>query len=195
MKLRTGHAGQLVLELEAQETAILTNLVGQLLSLLQSHSSVEFNPDPLFASLEVGGGDHLPEDPALARLLPNAYRNDEAATAFRRVTERGLINRKIEDTLTVSTAISAGSPDNANPDIANGTEVTINQETLGPWLRTITALRLSIAARIGLEQASDHDVLAADDEHASTLVIYDWLAAIIDLMLRFSEVLGEETIE
>lgn len=194
MRIRTGHAGQLVLELDAQEASILSNLVSQLLALLQSHSSVALDPDPLFASLEVGGSEHLPDDPALARLLPDAYEDAAHASDFRRVTEQGLINRKIEDALVISTSLSAGSPESASLDAAHGTEVVINQETLPPWIRSLTALRLSIAARLGIDSDADHEAREAAEEHANTMLIYDWLAAILDLLLRFAPVL-EESIE
>lgn len=192
VRLRTGYAGQLVLELESQEVSILGNLVGQLMSLLQSHRDIDMDPDPLMARLEIGGTDHLPDDPALARLLPNAYEDDETSNAFRRLTEQGLVNQKMEDAMTVSIAVSAGAPGNAHPDSSEGSEVTINAETLGPWVRTLTALRLSIAARLGIKGDDDYTQRAEQSEHANTIIIYDWLAAIIDLMIRYSEVLGED---
>lgn len=195
MRLRTGYAGQLVLELEVQEVSILSNLVGQLISLLQSHSRGYLESDPFLSRLEVGGSEHLPDDPALARLLPDAYEDASASSAFRRVTEQGLINQKLEDALTVSTAISAGSPDNANVERAHGSDVTINAETFGPWVRTMTALRLSIAARLGITSEDDYAVIAEQSEHDNTMLIYNWIAAIIDLILRYSQVLDEDPIE
>lgn len=68
---------------------MLDRLVTQLTALLQSHSSTALDPDPLFASPEVGGSDATPEDPALARLFPDAFEDEGDASAFRRLTEQG----------------------------------------------------------------------------------------------------------
>lgn len=174
--------GGLRLRLDLDEARLLDQLVAQLVGLLESHSGTSLDPDPLFASLEVGGSDEPPEDPALARLFPNAFEDEDDASAFRRVTEQGLINRKLQDALLVSSELSPGLDDASEPDAK--TEVLITPETLPAWVRTITALRLAIAARIDLTEEADHARLLADDETRSTVLVYDWLAAILDSILR-----------
>lgn len=69
MRLLPLPEGGLRLRLDYDEAQLLDRLVTQLTALLQSHSSTALDPDPLFASLEVGGSDATPEDPALARLF------------------------------------------------------------------------------------------------------------------------------
>ena len=54
-------------------------------------------------------------------------------------------------------------------------------------MRTLTALRLAIAARVGLEKESDHARLLAEDETRGTVMVYDWLAAILDAVLRMEQ--------
>src|SRR5690554_3226595 len=93
--------GSLRLRLDFDEAHLLDQLVGQLIDLLRSHSGTALDPDPLFASLEIGGSDEMPADPALARLFPDAYAEGDDASQFRRVTEQGLLNRKLQDALTV----------------------------------------------------------------------------------------------
>lgn len=173
--------GSLRLRLDLSEARLLDQLITQLMGLLQGHSGTALDPDPLFASLEVGGSDSPPLDPALARLLPNAYEDEADASQFRRVTEQGLINRKLQDALTVTCELGIESVDRST---AQHVEATIGPEVLPAWVKTLTALRLAIAARIGLVEEADHARLAADDETKSTVAVYDWLAAILDAVLR-----------
>lgn len=187
MKLMPAPAGGLRLRLDFDEAHLLDQLVGQLIELLRSHSGTALDPDPLFASLEVGGSDETPDDPALARLFPDAYAGAEDASQFRRVTEQGLLNRKLQDAVAVSSALGVGalpSPDSA--DSIEPVEVDVSVAALPAWVRTLTALRLAIAARLGLEKEPDHARLAADEETRGTLLVYDWLAAIIDSLLKMA---------
>ena len=195
MRLLPQPDGTLRLRLDSDEASLLGALTGQLIDLLRTHSETELDPDPFFASLEIGGSEEPPSDPALARLFPDAYEGTDESSDFRRVTEQGLLNRKLQDALTVVSAL--GIEDSGDFSLATDvtfdpegveshttTEVTITEETMPPWVRTITSLRLAIAARIGLESAEDQERLADDDEAHSTLYVYDWLAAILDSVLR-----------
>lgn len=177
----------LVLRLEAEEAGMLDHLVGQLIGLVQSHSSTTLDPDPLFASLEVGGSDELPEDPALAALFPNAFEDTEEAAQFRRVTEQGLINRKLQDAMQVTGDLGLGR---ADPDSA--VEVSITEASLLPWLRTVTSLRIALAARIGIGSDADHDRLIDDEDTRGTVMVYDWLAGLLESIVVLTEVLHDD---
>lgn len=172
--------GGLRLVLDADEATMLDRLVTQLIQLLQSHSTTALDPDPLFASLEVGGSDEPPEDPALARLFPDAYEGSDDASEFRRVTEQGLLNRKLQDALEVISAIGLGG---GLPGEEDTHEVDVPWRSVPVWARTLTALRLAIAARIGLESEEDHARLSQDEEHRGTVMVFDWLAAILESLL------------
>ncbi|MBK0420042.1 DUF2017 domain-containing protein [Leucobacter sp. CSA1] len=182
MRLLPLPGGGLRLRLDPDEAALLDQLVGQLIELLQGHSRTALDPDPLFASLEVGGTDERPADPALARLFPDAYEGDEEAAGFRRVTEQGLLNRKLQDAMSVTSALGLGG----GPEVEDPVELEITPETLPVWVRTLTSLRLAIAARVGLEHESDHALLLHDEETRGTVLVYDWLAAILDSVLRMT---------
>lgn len=180
MRIAPLESGGLRLTLEIEEAAMLDQLVTQLTQLLQGHSKTALDPDPLFASLEVGGTEELPEDPALARLFPDAYEEAGDSSAYRRLTEQGLVNRKLQDAIRVTTdlGLGVGVPDDAN-DIA----VDITPESLPSWARTLTALRLAMAARIGLESLDDHERLLDQESTRGTVLVFDWLAAILDSVL------------
>lgn len=174
---------------ERDEAAMLDQLVSQLAQLLDSHSGTALDPDPFFASLEVGGSDALPSDPALARLFPDAYEGATDASEFRKVTEQGLINRKLRDALFVTSALGVGQLDDGTrtqrtDDADSGAVIVeITPETLPTWVRTLTALRLAIAARIGLDEHDDRDRLLADEETRGTVLVFDWLAAVLESIL------------
>lgn len=197
MRILVMQVGNITIELHPQESLILSNLVSQLLALLQSHSSVALDPDPRLASYEIGGTDCLPEDPALARLLPNAYLDPTLAGEFRKVTEQGLINRKIEDALLVATTLSGTIPEHiefhteTESETADddGTVFHLTPETLEPWVRTLTALRLSIAARLDIENEEQYAEIREAPGHEETFIIYEWLATLTDMLLRFAPAL------
>ncbi|MBL3686776.1 DUF2017 family protein [Leucobacter zeae] len=184
MKLLPKGSGGLVLLLERDEAAMLDQLVEQLIQLMQSHSGTALDPDPLFASLEVGGSEELPDDPALARLFPDAYEGSVDAAQFRRVTEQGLLNRKLQDAMDVTTALGLGG--GVPEEGAGAVEVEVTPATLPAWIRTMTALRLAIAARIGLEAPEDHARLLADEETRGTVLVFDWIAAILESVLAIA---------
>lgn len=184
MRLLPLPGGGLCLRFDRDEAGLLEHLTGQLIELLQSHSSTALDPDPLFASLEIGGSDAPPEDPALARLFPDAFEGTAEASEFRRVTEQGLVNRKLQDALDVTNELALGGDQGVDEADETPVEARITPATMPAWVRTLTALRLAIAARLGIERDEDHTRLLADDEARGTVMVYDWLGAILDSVLR-----------
>nr|WP_233613417.1 DUF2017 family protein [Leucobacter edaphi] len=183
--MRPVPGGSLVLILDGDEAGMLDQLVVQLIQLLQSHSGTSMDPDPLFASLEVGGTEETPDDPALARLFPDAFEDEADASRFRRVSEQGLLNRKLQDAFEVTSALGVDTLRGfgGEEDEKTSVEVEITPASLPAWVRTVTALRLAIAARIGLESDADHARLREDEETRGTVLVFDWLAAILESVL------------
>ncbi|MFC5338545.1 DUF2017 family protein [Leucobacter denitrificans] len=179
MRLQPADGGVEIL-FDSEEAGMLDQLVRQLIMLMESHSTTALDPDPLFASLEVGGSDVAPDDPALARLFPDAFEDAADATAFRRVTEQGLINRKLQDAMQV-----IGDLDWSLPNSTSMTETAVNitEASFPAWARTVTAVRLAIAARIGLESEEDHERLIDEEQTRGTVLVFDWLASLLDAIL------------
>lgn len=186
MKLQPAEGGVEIL-FNPEEAGMLDQLVRQLIMLMESHSSTDLDPDPLFASLEVGGSDTIPDDPALARLFPDAFEDSSEASAFRRVTEQGLLNRKLQDAMRVVDDLDWSMP---NVTEATETAVNITQESFPAWARTITAVRLAIAARIGLETEDDHERLIDEEHTRGTVLVFDWLASLLDAILALGAASG-----
>ena len=103
----------------------------------------------------------LTADPALARLFPNAYPDDDdAAAEFRRYTRDGLVERKTANSGRISAALTAASDDG---------RLTVLREDAEHWLPTLTDLRLVLAERLGIHH--DDDPLP-ESELAE---VYQWL--------------------
>ncbi len=119
-----------------------------------------------------------PTDPVLLRLFPDAYRGDDKASAeFRRYTELDQRQRKIEDALVVLAALE-DSDRGQRP-------VRVTAEQVEPWLRTLTALRLVIAERLGIsdEHPQGDPETALPKAHDFMLEVYDWLAYVQETLL------------
>jgi hypothetical protein len=160
------HDGVTILaRLHDSESSLLSELASQLIVLLAERATSEPDPDPekasasaLLAQLGIGGSSSAPLDPALARLLPDAYRNDDAAsTDHRRLTEWGLVDRKIANAEAVLATLVADP-------------VELDDLAAQSWLRTLTDLRLTLAARLHIEEDGDD---GTGDE--AMLEVYDWL--------------------
>lgn len=147
----------IVVQLAPNERAVLSGLAQQLVTMLDERAA-ESPADVLYAQLGIGGASAPPLDPALARLLPDAYREDpEAASEHRRFTELGLVDRKTANATTVIRTL--GDPRRA-----------LDTAEVQAWLRHLTDLRLVIAARLQIEDDGDE---GTGDERM--LDLYDWL--------------------
>jgi hypothetical protein len=140
-------------EFEPEEAAILGELAGQVAELIQIAD---------------------PADPAVARLLPDAYRNDpEAAAEFRRFTQADLGERKVRNATTIigglGPAAAAVAP----------TTVTLSAGDAQAWLRGLGDIRLSLASRLGVTEDG-----APDDAPIGLVDLYDWLGFVQDSLVR-----------
>lgn len=107
-------------------------------------------------------------DPAIARLLPDAYRdNEENAAEFRRFTEEELADDKIRRALGMAEVLS---PDTGREETVH---VTLDHPTALDWMRSLTDIRLALAARLGI--VDETSPITVDEETQYTLAIYNWL--------------------
>jgi len=105
------------------------------------------------------------KDPAVIRLLPDAYReNPEAATEFRRFTAASLAERKVANARLMISGLAEAA---ASP---KPLRVALNPLDAQGWIRGITDIRLSIAARLDI--TSDEVELPAGEP---LVEIYQWL--------------------
>jgi Domain of unknown function (DUF2017) len=131
--------------------------------------------DELEKLLGLSGSSELPDDPVLARLLPDAYSDDpDAAAEFRRYTEESLRAGKLETAQMVLTTLPP-----------TGGEVVLNGAECQAWLRALNDVRLALGVRLGItdeEQDLAEDV-PDNDPRAAYLMLYQWLAYLQDSLL------------
>lgn len=184
----------------AEETALLRESMRGMVGLMDTDLDPAFNDDPLLR----GGPDHPrnqphdddplaalereladpplpPEDEVLQRLLPDAYPDDDAASAeMRRLSEHSLRAGKAEAARQVLTDL----PDGAG-------SVSLSRPTAEVWLTAINDVRLFRGTM--LEVTDDLDLSAAiaaerDPERAREMICYGWLGwlqeTLVDAVLR-----------
>jgi hypothetical protein len=121
------------------------------------------------------------EDPAIGRLVPDAYPEDEESSrAFRDATREDLLDRRALDADIVRTALAGMRGDLAEMSHSEAFaehDLDIPPSDIDAWLRTLTALRLVIAERLGIESDDDHD---PDDPRFG---VYDWLGYRLELTI------------
>ena len=142
----SGLDGQITLTLDAAERGVLGQLFGQMAQLLDELTAPE-SGDPLEIMLGMNGSTQISEDPALARLFPDGYSNDEHASAdFRRFTEQDLMQQKIAalNDVQISLQVNDGN-----------SEVTPNQAQ--SWLKAINDLRLVLGTRLEITDENEFD--------------------------------------
>lgn len=120
-------------------------------------------------------------DPALERLTPDAYPDDpDAADDFRSVTRGDLLGRRSQDAATVLRDLSA-IEEAPLEDALSPVDVSIAGDALEAWLRTLAAVRLVLASRLGIESAEDHD------DEDPRFALYDWLGYRLDGLLQAAD--------
>jgi len=132
--------------------------------------------EEMAAMLGTAGPTSPPEDPVLARLLPDAYRDDpEAAGEFRRYTEQGLRSGKVAAAQTVLATLPA-----------KGGQVRLGPEDAQAWLRAINDVRLAIGTLLGITEDYEDELEQASwaDPRSAYLEVYHWLGYIQDSLVR-----------
>ncbi len=170
--------GAVTADLDPGEAGLLAALAEDLLGLLGEGEPAdpEIEADPLAAMVGLSSGPlPLPEDPALARLLPNAYADDDhAAAEFRRFTEHDLRTGKRADAGTVLATLA--------PLLGQGGRLGLDREQVDAWLGTLNDLRLVLGTRLEVTEDTGLDV-PDDDPRAQALLVYGWLGWLQESLL------------
>ncbi|GAA1526064.1 hypothetical protein HD600_002784 [Microbacterium ginsengiterrae] len=127
-------------------------------------------------------------DPAVERLVPSPYPDDvEATLEFSSATRDDLLDRRTADAAVVRRALLPLADEAVpGPPEADQVSVSIPQHDMDAWLRTLTALRLVIATRLGITDDDEHD--AADVRFG----VYDWLAYRLDGLIAIADAMDED---
>ncbi|WP_183095137.1 DUF2017 domain-containing protein [Nocardioides stalactiti] len=189
--VRHRRSKRIIATLSAFEADLLRSLAAQLVELLRNEEAAPTEAaDPLEALFSGGafsGPTTEPEDPVLARLFPNAYRDDgDAAAEFRRFTEGSLRDGKARAAGTViDTLEEAGLPSEPTDEDLT-IDVEIDVVTAEVWMRTLTDLRLALGTRLEVEEG-DEDYwysLPDEDPRGQAHHIYEWLGYLQETLVQ-----------
>jgi hypothetical protein len=117
-----------------------------------------------------------PDDPVLARLLPDAYPDDPAAAGeFRRYTESGLRSGKVAAARTVLDTL---------PE--DGGRIRLSPDEAQAWLRSLNDIRLALGVRLEVTEDRDAMLERASEAgpRAAGLWIYDWLTLLQETLVE-----------
>jgi hypothetical protein len=119
-------------------------------------------------------------DPAIERLTPDVYPEDpEASREFRAVTRADLLRRRAHDARVVLDDLAR--VERVEDELAP-VDVSLEGDSIESWLRTLAAVRLVIANRLGIvEDDQDHD---PDDPRYG---VYDWLGYRLEGLVQAAE--------
>lgn len=174
MKFSRKRSGAIEAKADAVEVDVLIAVAGDLLVLLGEQD--EADQDPLAAMVGLTGAPvERPEDPALVRLLPDAYGDDDAAaTEFRRYTEADLRAGKRANATAVLAALSSLA--------GRGGRLVLDREEADAWLGCLNDLRLVLGTRLEVTEETEL-ARRGDDPRAHALQVYGWLGWLQESLL------------
>jgi len=174
MRVSRKRDGAVEVRLEEVEAAVLTSVATDLLELLGEAAAVDDDPLVAMVGLPSGPVDR-PEDPALARLLPDAYGDDEQASAdFRRYTDGDLRAGK---------RAHAGALLASLAPFAEGGRLMLDRAGQDAWLGCLNDLRLVLGTRLDVDEDTELDAISADPRQQA-LQIYGWLGLVQESLLE-----------
>jgi hypothetical protein len=172
---RTGRGARtrVVATLEGQETAVLRGLVAEVVRMLDARSA-EHPRDELAELTGLATGPSTkPDDPVLARLLPEFSTDDTALSgALRTLHEPALIAAKHDAAAVVLRTLPPA-----------GGRVELSGPEADAWLTALNDVRLALGTALDVSEDMP-DELPPDDPRAGHLGVYHWLTFVQDGLVR-----------
>lgn len=171
MALRFRRRGSEVeITLGGGEADLLTAMLGDLDALLAGLGALDdqgtgSEQDPIAAMVGIGTSTAPPSDPALARLFPDGYSEDDQSSAdFRRYTQTGLRDSRRARVAVVLETLTPG-------------RARLTTRQAEAWLGVLNDLRLVLGERLGVTEdlAEQIEALDEDDPSRPALTVYEWL--------------------
>jgi Domain of unknown function (DUF2017) len=173
----------IVASLDETERDLLSRLFLDVAELLEG--GLPDDSDPLAVLVGIAPEARVPDDPALARLLPVATtEDDELAAEFRRFTEIGLRQRK-----SANLRVAAATLTEVHRTRAKGSDLHLEDDDAVAWLTALTDVRLVLAERLEIRTDDDADALQDLLDDAEEDDPRAWLAAVYDFLTWLQETL------
>jgi hypothetical protein len=158
------------------EASLLRSLVGQVITLIAPDGPPPSPPEDLLDWDAPASQPETPDDPVLARLLPDGYRDDpEASNEFRKYTESGLRSAKHQTAQEVLDTL---------PEAGGKIQLTADQAQA--WLKALNDVRLALGVRLDVTEEFEEQWgrLAADDPQWAAYEVYAWLGAVQESLVQ-----------
>jgi hypothetical protein len=168
-----GARARLVATLDPQEAAVLRGLVGEVLRMLDVRTQ-EHPRDELAELTGLSPGPSTkPDDPVLARLLPDFATDDSSLSgALRQLHEPELIAAKHDAASLVLQTL---------PDAGGRVELSAAQADA--WLAALNDVRLALGTALDVSEDMP-DELPPDDPRSGHLGVYHWLTYVQDGLVQ-----------
>ena len=117
-----------------------------------------------------------PEDPVLARLLPDAYRDDpKSSDEFRKYTETSLREAKKYFAQTMLDTLPA-----------TGGKVKLTGDHARDWMRALNDVRLTFGVRLEVTEDFEDQLasLGPEDPKFAAFEVYGWLGAVQESLVQ-----------
>lgn len=181
MKAWRRKGARMVAGFEQQEAAVLRGLVSQMEDMLKARAE-EAPQDELSELTGIKAGPSTaPDDPVLARLLPDFHRIDpdqptqeelDSAAALRSLHEPELLDAKLEVAEVVMETLAP-----------RGGEVRLSIEQADAWLSALNDVRLALGTALDVSDEMP-DELPEDDPRSAHLGVYHWLTYLQESLVQ-----------
>ncbi|NLU83954.1 DUF2017 domain-containing protein [Rhodococcus sp. HNM0569] len=177
-------------EIDAHEATVLRSLVASVVGLLDERAQSAPQDDLAELTGIRSGNTTRPDDPVLARLLPDFQRPDpdradanadEAWDNDARADVNGAL-RGLHEPEIIEAKLAAGSVvlDTVPPD---GGKLSLTPEQADAWLAAVNDVRLAMGTNLGID-ADTPDELDPDDPRAPHYDVYHWLTWMQDSLVQ-----------
>ncbi len=143
-------------KLDSQEADLMRRLVAEMRSLLQEETR---------------------EDPAFARLFPDAYESPEDARAFRELVGDELQMEKLRTLDAMEGTLGK----------KGAVDETLAREQAQAWLTALTDMRLTLGTRLEVSEETMAADIDPDDPNAPMLAVLHWLGWLQESLLKAIE--------
>ena len=166
----------IVVQFEPEERVPIASLAASLVEMLEPPPSPSAADDDPLAQLVGLGSDEpveAPVDPALRRLLPDAYDDPDGAAEFRRLTDTSLRAEKVANLRRILDGVATASG-----------VVRVGPDEIDAWLAGITDIRLALGERLAITEDNEHLADLDDgDPRLPPMAAYDLLTELQEWMV------------
>ncbi|GAB2683767.1 DUF2017 domain-containing protein [Nocardia thraciensis] len=168
-------------EMDVREAEVLRSLVGAVTGLLNDRAQSAPEDDLTALTGLRSGNTNPPDDPRLARLLPEFHRSEPGSpdadradlnSALRGLHEPDIIEAKVAAGAVVLETLPS-----------EGGKIVLTPEQADAWLTALNDVRLALGTALGID-ADTPEQLDPNDPRAPHLDVYHWLTWMQDSLLQ-----------